>query len=72
MTHIIAKTGAIVFFIHILFSCNLRHNGDGANALHEKIDHFILDQQQELLDLQKNQTELMNEILKQIEKQNTR
>lgn len=41
-------------------------------TLHEKIDHFILDQQQELLDLQKNQTELMNEILKQIEKQNTR
>lgn len=37
MTHIIAKTGAIVLFIHILFSCNLRHNGDGANAIHYKI-----------------------------------
>ncbi len=35
-------------------------------TLHEKIDHFIMDQQQELLDLQKEQVNLMNEILKQV------
>lgn len=34
-------------------------------ALHEKIDHFIMDQQQELLELQKTQIEMMNDILKQ-------
>lgn len=37
-------------------------------TLHEKIDHFIMDQQQELLDLQKVQIEMMNDILKQVEK----
>lgn len=36
-------------------------------TLHEKIDHFIMDQQQELLELQKVQIEMMNDILKQIE-----
>ena len=36
-------------------------------TLHEKIDHFIMDQQQELLQLQKVQIEMMNDILKQIE-----
>jgi len=36
-------------------------------SLHEKIDHFIMDQQQELLELQKVQIEMMNEILKQVE-----
>jgi uncharacterized membrane protein len=41
-------------------------------TLHEKIDHFIMDQQQELLELQKTQIELMNDILKQIEKKNGR
>jgi uncharacterized membrane protein len=39
-------------------------------ALHEKIDHFIMDQQQELLDLQKVQIEMMNDILRQAEKKN--
>ena len=37
-------------------------------TLHEKIDHFFMDQQQELLELQKVQIEMMNDILKQIEK----
>ena len=40
--------------------------------LHEKIDHFIMDQQQELFELQKTQIEIMNNILKQIEKNNSR
>ncbi len=40
--------------------------------LHEKIDHFIMDQQQELFELQKTQIEMMNNILKQIEKNNSR
>lgn len=39
-------------------------------ALHEKIDHFIMDQQQEMLDLQKAQMEMMNDIIKQIENKN--
>jgi uncharacterized membrane protein len=34
--------------------------------LHEKIDHFIMHQQQELLELQKTQLEMMNDILKQV------
>ncbi len=37
-------------------------------ALHEKIDHFIMDQQQELLELQKTQIEMMNDILKHLGK----
>ena len=37
-------------------------------TLHEKIDHFIMDHQQELLELQKVQIEMMNDILKQLEK----
>lgn len=37
-------------------------------TLHEKIDHFIMDQQQELLELQKTQIEMMNDILRKIEK----
>lgn len=41
-------------------------------TLHEKIDHFILDQQQELLELQKVQIEMMNDILKHFEKKNSR
>jgi uncharacterized membrane protein len=32
-------------------------------TLHEKIDHFIMDQQQELLELQKDQIEMMNDIM---------
>jgi len=39
-------------------------------TLHEKIDHFIMDQQQELLELQKIQIEMMADILKQVEKKN--
>lgn len=39
-------------------------------TLHEKIDHFIMDQQQELLELQKTQIEIMNDIMKQIENKN--
>lgn len=35
-------------------------------TLHEKIDHFVMDQQQELLEIQKVQIEMMNEILKQV------
>ena len=35
-------------------------------TLHEKIDHFIMDQQQELLELQKIQIEMMSDILKKV------
>ncbi|MCB8994750.1 MAG: DUF1003 domain-containing protein [Bacteroidales bacterium] len=35
-------------------------------TLHEKIDHFIMDQQQELLELQKVQIDMMNDIMKEI------
>jgi len=41
-------------------------------TLHEKIDHFLMDQQQELLEVQKVQIEMLNDILKQIEKKNGR
>jgi len=37
-------------------------------TLHEKIDHFIMDQQQELLEIQKVQLDLMNDILKKVER----
>ena len=37
-------------------------------TLHEKIDHFIMDQQQELLEIQKTQIEVLNDILKHVEK----
>jgi len=37
-------------------------------TLHEKIDHFIMDQQQELIELQKDQFEMMNTILVQLGK----
>jgi len=36
--------------------------------LHEKIDHFIMHQQQELLEIQKTQIEMMNDILRQVHK----
>ncbi len=36
--------------------------------LHEKIDHLILNQQQEVLEIHKVQIEMMNDILKRIEK----
>jgi uncharacterized membrane protein len=36
-------------------------------TLHEKIDHFIMDQQQELMELQKVQIDMMKDILKQVE-----
>jgi uncharacterized membrane protein len=35
-------------------------------TLHEKIDHFVTDQQQELLEMQKTQIEMMSDILKQL------
>ena len=35
-------------------------------TLHEKIDHFIMDQQQELLDMQKDQIAKLNDILKRV------
>jgi uncharacterized membrane protein len=37
-------------------------------TLHEKIDHFIINQQQELLELQKVQIEMLNDITKEVEK----
>jgi uncharacterized membrane protein len=37
-------------------------------SLHEKIDHFIMYQQQELLEIQKIQVEMMTDILKEIKK----
>ncbi|WP_338815083.1 hypothetical protein V9L05_08170 [Bernardetia sp. Wsw4-3y2] len=36
--------------------------------LHEKIDHLMMHQQQELLEIQKTQIEMMNTILKNTEK----
>lgn len=36
--------------------------------LHEKLDHLIINQQQELLEIHKVQIDMMNEILKKIEK----
>ncbi|MCU0437982.1 MAG: DUF1003 domain-containing protein [Raineya sp.] len=36
--------------------------------LHEKIDHLIMHQQQELLEIQRVQIDMMNDILKQVEK----
>jgi uncharacterized membrane protein len=41
-------------------------------TLHEKIDHLIMDQQLELLELQKVQIEMMDDILKQVEKKNAK
>lgn len=35
-------------------------------TLHEKIDHFVMDQQQELLEIQKVQVEMMNDILERV------
>jgi uncharacterized membrane protein len=37
-------------------------------TLHEKIDHFIMDQYLELIELQKDQIEMMSDILKKIKK----
>jgi uncharacterized membrane protein len=39
-------------------------------GLHEKIDHLIMDQQQELLEIQKIQIDMMRDILSQIGKNN--
>ena len=36
--------------------------------LHEKIDHLILHQQQDLLEIQRVQIEMMNDILERMEK----
>jgi uncharacterized membrane protein len=38
--------------------------------LHEKIDHLMLHQEQNLIEIQKLQIEMMNDILKRIEKKN--
>ena len=35
--------------------------------LHEKMDHLLLHQQQELLEIQRVQIEMMNDILREIE-----
>jgi len=37
-------------------------------TLHEKIDHFVMDQQQELLEIQKTQIEMLTDILKHVGK----
>jgi uncharacterized membrane protein len=37
-------------------------------TLHEKMDHLIMNQQQELLEIQKVQIEMLNDILEQVEK----
>jgi uncharacterized membrane protein len=39
-------------------------------ALNEKIDHFLMDQQQELMELQKVQIDIIKDILKHVEKEN--
>ena len=36
--------------------------------LHEKIDHLMLHQQQDLIELQKVQIEMINDVLKRFEK----
>jgi len=36
--------------------------------LHEKIDHLILRQNQRLIDIQEIQSDLLNDILKKLEK----
>jgi len=41
-------------------------------TLNEKLDHFIMHQQQEFMELQNIQSEMMNEILKQVGKANGR
>ncbi len=41
-------------------------------TLHEKIDHLVMNQQQELIEMQKTQIEKLNEILKQLEKKQDR
>ena len=35
-------------------------------TLHEKIDHLIINQQQELVEMQKMQIEMLNDILNQL------
>ena len=39
--------------------------------LHEKIDHLIIHQQQELLSIQQVQVEMMEDIMKQLSKNNS-
>jgi len=36
-------------------------------TLHEKIDHFVMDQQQELLEIQKVQIDMMNDIISKLQ-----
>ena len=37
-------------------------------TLHEKVDHFIMDQQQELIEMQKTEIDMLKDILQQLEK----
>lgn len=37
-------------------------------TLHEKMDHLMIHQQQELLEIQKVQIEMMNDIMERIDK----
>ena len=37
-------------------------------ALHEKIDHLMIYQQQKLIEIQKDQIDMMNDILNQVQK----
>lgn len=39
-------------------------------TLHEKIDHLIMDQQMELIELHRTQIEMLNEILQEIKREN--
>lgn len=41
-------------------------------TLHEKIDHFVMDQQLELLELQKVQMDMMDDILRKVEKKSSK
>lgn len=41
-------------------------------TLHEKIDHFIMDQQREIIEIQKVQTGMLTELLKKTENSSTR
>jgi uncharacterized membrane protein len=41
-------------------------------TLHEKIDHFVMDQQLELLELQKVQMDMMDDILRKVGSKNSK
>ena len=52
-----------IIFHQDIFLKNVRKN-----KWHEKIDHLIMHQQQELIEIQKVQIEMMNDILERIKK----